>query len=157
VYLTKPDMDFLENSMGFGLSANYNFRPYIQFRLPLLYSSHDGKDLPEGTTADLSMTAITPGIAFSTTGRAQWWFFVGAGVNFLSNKYENGLVEVKEEETAVAYRLGAGLDLRIFRGLSVGVGGAVLAASYDALQGNGTKEYDTYTYYTVLGRLSYTF
>lgn len=157
VFLTDSEADLLDDAAAFGGSVGYRFLPYLEARLPLLYSKHDGKDLPEGSDVSLSLLSLTPGLAFCTTGKLSFWFFVGGGVTFVDSKMEYSNLSVSESDVAGATRTDAGLDLNLFRSLSVGAGASLFTSTREVTQYDGSEDWETSVYYAVLGRLTYSF
>lgn len=156
VFLSEDNPN-LDDGIALGGTIGYRFRPHIELRLPVLFSLHDDMDLPEGQSAELSLFSITPGVAFYTQGRLAFWVFLGGGLTILSNKFEEAQVSTKERDTAVASHIGAGADFNVWRTLSLGVGGSVMTATHEVDQIDGTEQWETFFYYTALGRIVYGF
>lgn len=158
VFLTDHEDKILEDAIGYGITAGYRLSPSIEIRLPLFYSHHKEKeDIPDNESAEVSLFSITPGLAFSTTGKLSVWFFIGAGVNFMEEEYKIGNLSSDERNLAGASCTAAGLDLNLFRNLSIGFSGSLRTASREVIQYDGSEDWETFVYYTAVGRLTYAF
>lgn len=158
VFLTDHEDEILEDAMGYGITAGYRLSPSLEVRLPLFYSHHKEKDdIADTESAEVSLFSITPGLAFSTTGKLSVWFFIGAGVNFMEEEYKIGNLSSDERNLAGASCSAAGLDLNLFRNFSIGVSGSVRTATREVTQYDGSEDWETFVYYTAVGRLTYAF
>lgn len=158
VFLTDHEDEILEDAVGYGLTAGYRLSPSLEVRLPFFYSHHKAKeDLADNEDAEISLFSITPGLAFSTPGKLSVWFFIGAGVNFMEEKYKLGNLSSDERNLAGASCTAGGLDLNLFRNFSIGVSGSVRTASREVTQYDGSENWETFVYYTAVGRLTYAF
>ena len=157
VFLTAPYKDTLKGGAAFGASIAYRVFPFMDVRLPLLYSFHEGKALPSGGKNELELLSLTPGVSFTTTGRLAFWFFLGAGPNFQRSKFRVWPRSVTEDTTSIATRFEGGVDYKVWRTLYIGAAGDVFSSSADMIQANGIKRWDTFVYYAALGRIKYSF
>jgi len=157
VVLTDPAEDTLDNAMGYGLTVSYHLRPSVRAELPILASFHDGKNLSKDEDAEMSMVSFTPGLAFGTTGLLRLWMFFGAGATMVNSKFDIGRDSTDNNKTAFATNFRTGLDLYVTKNLFAGFAAGVMTAALDAERLNQPSRWQTNVYYTMMGRLGYSF
>jgi len=157
VVLTEPASDRADDAMGFGLTMSYRPWQYFRVELPVLISSHGDSDLPEGQSAQMTLISVTPGLAFGMKGKLRGWFFVGMGATLVNSSFEVDGARAEDDDTAFATRFRAGIDYEVREKLSAGISLGVMTAALETDQIDGSSEWETFVYYTILLRATYAF